>query len=130
MDVFQPDGLPDARDRRVPDEIGLEHLLAALDGLCVAGVVDGHDQLILTLPERLADVKGEGIIAPLMRANRGTVDENPAGPIHRAKVQQDAPAPPVGIKGEGSAVPQPLIRLELPFDAGQGALDGEGHPDL
>src|SRR6478609_2905623 len=62
---FEPDGLPNAGGRRVPDAFGLADLFAAGLPVGVGGVGNAHNQILFRFArlDSVGDVECEGIVA-------------------------------------------------------------------
>ena len=87
---LQPDRLPDAGRRRVPEAVRLERLLAAVLPAGVRRVIDHDDERIILFTHNICDVRKKRIISACMRADARAVDIYAAFPVHRAKMQQTA----------------------------------------
>ena len=110
---------------------GFEHLLAARLQAGVGGIPDGDDELLLLRLrlERVGDVEGERVVAAFVRADGFAVDEDLGAPVDRAEVQQQ-PRAFRRRRGEGAAIPEPLLRGERLLDAGERRFDGEWNESL
>src|SRR5439155_24181173 len=123
----QQDRLPDAGGCGVEEAAGLADLLAAGLRAAVHGVVGGDDQLLRALlDERVGDVHAERVVAALVRGELLAVDEDRAFPVDGSEMEQETLAGPAFRDAERAAIPDVAVRL---LDAGQRALDGEGHED-
>ena len=129
---LQPHRLPDAGGGRVPDAAGLAHLLAARLRAGVGRVPDRHDHLLLAAGlERVGDVEAEGVVAAAVLADLLAVDPDRRLPVHRAEVQQHAPALPVPAGTSNVRRYQSRsFSLDRLHHARQGRLDRERHEDL
>ena len=128
---FQPNGLPNAGDGRVPDAAGIEHLLAARLRPLVDRIPDAHHDLLgLSRFEGLGDVEGERVVAAPVRTDLVPVDPDRGIPIDGAEVQQNPLTLPVGRKRELAAVPEPTVGPDRLHHAGERRLDGERHQNL
>ena len=97
---LQPDGLPDAGDRRVQDAARLEHLLAARLGARVGRVPDRDDELLRRRPASDASVMSNvnGVVAAAVLAELLAVDADGRLPVDRAEVQQHRACPARGLR--------------------------------
>ena len=126
---FQPDRLPDAGYRRVPHAAPVPALLAVGQALVLQAVCGLHQQRVF-FPQPRRDVKGESLIAPCVRPQKGIVQVYPGFLVHRAEVQQHPACPKALRQGEAPAVTQHRAVREHLMDAGQQRFRREGHPDL
>ena len=128
--AFQPDRLPDARDRRVPHAAALALLLSP--GKVVIEVVHRlHEELVLSVrPQELRDVKTKGQIPAFVRTGLPAVHEDLRDLIHGAEMQQDTPAFRRQLQAEFSPVAEQRPLGEGPSDPREQALRAEGHEDL
>ena len=134
---LHPDGLPDPRDRRVPDAARVELLLAPRLLAGVRRVGDRQDQLIRgiapgarSVAQERRDVEGERVGSPGVRPDQAAVDPERALVVDRPEVEQDALAVPVPRHGEGAAIPEPVVGAERPADPRQRRLERERDEDL
>ena len=126
---LQPYGLPDAADRGVPaaHQAFFPVLLAA--GLAAIGLVlHPQAQVVLALLQQGGDIKAKGGIAAAVGARHQAVYVHLGFKIHRAKAQEDAPAPHIRGHGETAAIPQIGVDGFIP-DAAFLALIAERHQD-
>ena len=124
---FKPHGLPNAAVRRVPIALGLVPLLADRLRAVVRRIVDGDDQLVLAVLQRLRHVEPEGVIAAVVPADALAVDVGFAPPVDSLEVQAHMAALPALRQGKGAAILHVLHPLH---DARQRALDGIRHENL
>ena len=123
---LEPYRLPDARLGGVPDLAAVEHLLPAGVRGGLGEVAHPHLEEVLPVAEGIGDIEGERQVAAGVPANLGAVDPDHAALVDSAEVKKDAIAVrPV----EAAAVPEPLLRLQLPTHAGELGLRRERHHD-
>ena len=128
---FDPHGLPDAADRRVPDAVGGQHLLSAGLVSLVRAVEHAYDQLLPAFGLEIGgDVERKGREAARVRACKDVVHEYVGFPVHRAEVQQHVAAFPGGGHAERAAVPEFILLGEALLHARQRGFDSEGDEDL
>ena len=126
--ALEPDGLPDAGHRRIPDAAALVLLLAVGQNVIGKMVLHAHEQGVFVL-QAVRDVEGEGKIAARVAANRRAVDPDLCDLVDRAEVQQHAAAHEALRQAEAAAVPQRRLLGEDLVDAGQQRLRREGDAD-
>src|SRR5262249_6381175 len=108
---FQPHGLPNARDLRVPDAPRPLDLFASRLFTGVSWIANRDDQIVTgpTGCERIGDVQREGIVAAPVASQGRAVDDGFGVPVHRAKVEQDASSVRRLRRVEGPVIPEPLL---------------------
>ena len=86
---LEPDGLPDARYRGIPDPPRLADLLAARLGALIAGVPDRDLKPLAVAAgrEQAGHVESKRIVPAAMVPGRLAVDPNGRLPVNGAKVQ-------------------------------------------
>ncbi len=130
IDRLEPYGLPDAAGWRVPDAVRLANLFAAGLGVGIGWVPGGDDQFVLGgRVDRVGDIEAEGIIAAAVPAHFAAVDEHYCLVVHRAEMEQDSLALPLGGQFERAPIPDSLVLADRAHDAGQRGLDRERHQD-
>src|SRR5579859_2615267 len=109
-DGFEPNGLPDAAGRGVPNAVRLAHLLAAWLGGTIGGIPNRNDQFIFARGvEGIGDIELKAIITAAMLANHFAVHKDCGFKIDCAKMQQYTPADPGTRDIKGATVPKALI---------------------
>ena len=127
--ALEPDRLPDAALRRVPDAVRVQRLLAARELGLVGRVAHAHEDRVLFC-QHLGDVHRERQVAARVRGQLHTVAPHGRGLIDRAEVQQHAADVEPVRQRDRADVPQVFLRLQDVSHAGQLALGREGHEDL
>ena len=128
---LEPDGLPDAGHRGIPDTARVEHLLAVgLEFGDVGRIRDFDDELLLPALEVRGNVVFEGCIGTRMGIERNAVDRGLGLPVDAVEVQQDPLALPGTRDFKRGAVPEGILRGHRPADARERGFDGEGDEDL
>ena len=126
--ALEPDRLPDAALRRVPDAVRVQRLLAARELGLVGRVAHAHKDRVF-LGQHLGDVHRERQVAARVRGQLHTVAPHGRGLIDRAEVQQHAADVEPVRQRDRADVPQVFLRLQDVSHAGQLALGREGHED-
>src|ERR1035441_7460347 len=124
---LQPDGLPDAGYRGIPDAVGIQHLFAARLRPGVAGVPYGHDNFFGCFAlQRGRDVERERVIAAFVLPDGLAVDPHFGAPVHGPEMQKQ-PLAFQARRGERAAIPQPLVGRERLPDARQRGFHRKRH---
>ena len=128
--VLHPHRLPDPRHARVEAPLRLEALLAARVHEILRRVPRADRQLVLLVRDVVRDIERERQISALVRHVRhlAVSDEDLRAEVDRAEVQEDALAgtlPDV----DRARVPEELVGLQEPPDAGERGLYRERHAD-
>ena len=126
--ALEPDRLPDAALRRVPDAVRVQRLLAARELGLVGRVAHAHEDRVLFC-QHLGDVHRERQVAARVRGQLHTVAPHGRSLIDRAEVQQHAADVEPVRQRDRADVPQVFLRLQDVSHAGQLALGREGHKD-
>ena len=126
--ALEPDRLPDAALRRVPDAVRVQRLLAARELGLVRRVAHAHKDRVF-LGQHLGDVHRERQVAARVRGQLHAVAPHGRGLVDRAEVQQHAADVESVRQRDRADVPQIFLRLQDVSHAGQFALGREGHKD-
>ena len=126
-DDLQPDCLPNAALRRVPDVASVEALLPAQMRPFLARVGHADGEHVLARSRKLGDVEGEGGVPARMQAGEFAVHPDGTGVIDCLEMQQETLSAFKGRRLERTATPEQLVRLELALDAGKRRLGRERH---
>ena len=126
--ALEPDRLPDAALRRVPDAVRVQRLLAARELGLVRRVAHAHEDRVF-LGQHLGDVHRERQVAARVRGQLHAVAPHGRDLIDRAEVQQHAADVEPVRQRDRADVPQVFLRLQDVSHTGQLALGREGHED-
>ena len=127
--AFQPDGLPNAALRGIEHAAGGQFLLAARLNAAVGRILHGDMQRIFAVPQIVGDIQRKRPVAAAVPPDLPMIDENHAVIVHRAEMQQHAPAIPIRRRKHAPIV-QPLIRLKRPPNARSCRLRRIRHEDF
>ena len=126
--ALEPDRLPDAALRRVPDAVRVQRLLAARELGLIRRVAHAHEDRVF-LGQHLGDVHRKRQVAARVRGQLHAVAPHGRDLIDRAEVQQHAADVEPVRQRDRADVPQVFLRLQDASHAGQLALGREGHED-
>ena len=126
--ALEPDRLPDAALRRVPDAVRVQRLLAARELGLIRCVAHAHEDRVF-LGQHLGDVHRERQVAARVRGQLHAVAPHGRGLVDRAEVQQHAADVEPVRQRDRADVPQVFFRLQDVSHTGQLALGREGHED-
>ena len=126
--ALEPDRLPDAALRRVPDAVRVQRLLAARELGLIRRVAHAHEDRVF-LGQHLGDVHRERQVAARVRGQLHAVAPHGRDLIDRAEVQQYAADIESVRQRDRADVPQVFLRLQDASHTGQLALGREGHED-
>ena len=128
--ALEPDRLPDAARRGVPDAAAPVALLAEGIDAALRVVRDGDGQPVLTRDEQLRNIQTERQIPALVVPRGAVVHQHAAALIHRAEVQQHPCAAEALRQRERPLVPERLAASQLETAPGEQALRRKRHEDL
>ena len=128
---FKPNGLPDARNRRVPNAVRVVELFADALNALVRGVPDLNDEFLLAFRlDGAGQIDREGAVSALMAADFDVVEEDVGAPIDGAELEQNLLAGPIGGNIERRLIPQVVLRADGLRDAGERGFRAERDENL
>ena len=130
-DRLHPHGLPDAGNAGVEASFGLEALLAARVDEVFGRIPYAHGQRVVAAFDVIRDVQRKGIL-PAFMGNVGDFrmsDEHHRPEIYASKMEQDA-LPALRVAVYRACVPEKLVGVQKPADAGKSALDRKRDQNL
>ena len=133
VDGFQPNSLPDARTRRVPNGSGtlpVDALLACCLLVHIGGVADDDDEFVLALLQTCSDVEREGGVSTGVVTQAASVQIDRTAIVDSTEVQAYVAASPLLGYGELAAIDEPLVGINLSHHARETRLNGERHQDM
>ena len=113
--LLEPDRLPDAGDRGVPDAARVEDLLAVELVGGVGGVGDADGEGVVAGLESLGDVERERQVAAGVGADFLVVDPDGRLVVDGLEVEQVRGRPCCGVEVEGAAVPEGVVGVSAPL---------------
>ncbi len=129
MHLLEPHGLPDARDGRVPDAFGLQHLLAARRFALIGIIGNGNGNFVFAGSHKIGDIKGERAVAARM-LKKAVLDRYRTVVVHRAEMQQRALFGIVVLNGKAAGIPDLLLGQNGLLYPRERAFGRKGHQDL
>ena len=120
--LLQPDSLPDACYRSIPDAFGVQNLFATWRVAFVGVIRNGDRQLIFRRAHKRSNVQRKRTVAAGMPSGLPPVYKYCAGIIHCAEMQQRTLGCVVSVDGKRAEIPERLARQNRLFNAGQRAF--------
>ena len=120
--LLQPDSLPDACYRSIPDAFGVQNLFATWRVAFVGVIRNGDRQLIFRRAHKRSNVQRKRTVAAGMPSGLPSVYKYCAGIIHCAEMQQRTLGCVVSVDGKRAEIPERLARQNRLFNAGQRAF--------
>ena len=120
--LLQPDSLPDACYRSIPDAFGVQNLFATWRVAFVGVIRNGDRQLIFRRAHKRSNVQRKRTVAAGMPSGFPPVYKYCAGIIHCAEMQQRTLGCVVSVDGKRAEIPERLARQNRLFNAGQRAF--------
>src|SRR4029453_1711760 len=128
---LQPDRLPDARYRRVPDAVRAGHLLSSRLVVVVGRVPPADDDFLFPLNrQRIGYVEIERVVTAFVFANPLAIGPDGGMPIHGAEMKQQSPPRKIIRLYEPAVIEQEVCSIDRLLDAGEGGFHGKGNEDF